>query len=280
MRAIGEQKKFDRENSAQNSFLNRGKVLVSPAGDYYHVSMFAPTPTVQRFSSQGQFLSEFPIEGAAVNRQRGNARAFLNTKTAEMVGGVRVINSAAIDPLTGHIWVSTNGSSVRRAVSSDSGVLYEYDSNGAKLAEYALALKAPLAAGAVTDVRDFTVRGPWIHVLTSQGKVYRFNTNDRSAQEDNGERKPAKMVLASFTQNFWSEASSMLAAILEPEPELCEQEQTYTCVANCPSNSPTQTVNCGSELRARMAESDRIVSGTCNQGPGGCEGTINTCNTG
>jgi hypothetical protein len=48
-----------------------------------------------------------------------------------------------------------------------------------KLAEYALALKAPLAqTGVITDLKDFTVRGPWIHVLTSQGNVYRFNTNN------------------------------------------------------------------------------------------------------
>jgi len=87
--------------------------------------------------------------------------------------------------------------------------------------------------------------------------------------------------LASFTPNFWLESTAH-ATVLAAEPEACPGEQPYTCVANCPTNSTPSTVNCGNELKNRMAEGDIIIEGQCtvtSNGNGGCSGNIGTCNT-
>jgi hypothetical protein len=282
LRMIGEQKRFDIRNLSQNSFLNRGKVLMGPSGILYYVSIFAPTPTVQKFSSQGELLLEFAVEGNAVDLQLEHAKEFLVTKNAETVGGFHVITSAATDPVTGHLWVGMNGSSTHGTVTPGSGVLYEYDSDGQKLAEYGLLLNSPLAAtGIITDVRDITVNTPWIHVLTSQSQVYRFNMNDR-LEGANGQRKMEfKGTLASFARGFWSEASAPAPMVL-PQTS-CPAAQEFTCVANCPANSSPLTQDCAAEIKRHLTTGDRIISDSCtiNQAsPGGCSGNATSCNTG
>jgi hypothetical protein len=63
------------------------------------------------------------------------------------------------------------------------------------------------------------------------------------------------------------------------DEEACAQAQNYTCVTNCPENSPDRTVDCGQELRNRLSTNDRIVSGSCTQSTNGCRGNITACNT-
>jgi hypothetical protein len=87
LRSMGELKQFDVGNRAQNDFLNRGKVLVGPSGAFYYVSIFAPVPTVQKFSSEGKLLLEFAIEGSAIDLQLEHAKEFLRSKKTETVGG-------------------------------------------------------------------------------------------------------------------------------------------------------------------------------------------------
>lgn len=277
---IGERKRFDANNSAQNNFLNSGKVIVSPSGDVYYVSIFAPIPTVQKFSSQGQLLSEFAIEGDAVNLQLEHAKEFLSTKKSSTVGGFHVITSATIDPVSGHLWVGMNGSSKHDTVSPESGVVYEYDSSGVKLSEYAFTLNPPLTpTGVITDIRDIAVNSPWIHVLTSQGQIYRFNLNDKLATDDKTRKAEPKGLLTSFVRTFWTSTPARLLT----QQSSCPPEQPFTCVANCPSGSSPTTQDCAAEIKRRLSLGDRIVNNSCtiNQAtPGGCSGNATSCNTG
>ena len=192
VRAMGELKQFDAGNRAQNNFLNRGKVLVDSSGAFYYVSIFAPAPTVRKFSSEGKLLLEFAVEGSAVDLQLDHANEFLRSKRIETVGGFHVITSASIDPATGHLWIGLNGSATHGSMSPGSGVVYEYDSDGVKLAEYAFVLSPPLNNGVITDVRDITVAAPWIYVLNSVGEVYRFNMNNKLPDKTRTERQNIK----------------------------------------------------------------------------------------
>jgi hypothetical protein len=284
---LGQVKHFDADNDVQNSFLNRGKVAVSPTGEIYYVSMFAATPTVQKFSSQGKLLSEFAIEGEAVDLQLRHAREFLSAKSAETVGGFYVITAAAIDPGTGHLWVGMNGSSRYGEVSPESGVVYEYSSDGVKLAEYAFRLNAVQSEmSVITDVRDIAVNAPWIYVLTAGGQVYRFNLSEGMARKEGG-RETARGLfneqgLAGYLkQAFWTPPSE---PVPPPRPQAsCPPEQPFTCVANCPQGSSPMTRDCAAEIRSRLSQGDHIINDSCTISqatPGGCSGNATSCNTG
>jgi hypothetical protein len=275
-RSIGELKQFDAGNRAQNAFLNRGKVLVGPSGAFYYVSVFAPVPTVQKFSNEGKLLLEFAIEGNAVDLQLEHAKEFLRSKKIDTVGGFHIITSATIDPTTGHLWIGLNGSSTHGSVSPGSGVVYEYDSNGVKLAEYALMLNPPLTStGVITDLRDIRVSAPWIYVLNSQGEVYRFNMNDKLARQKHHERA------LNSSPSFWSAVSTPSSGIIQTPS--CPPEQPFTCIANCPSGSSPATQDCASEIKKRLTAGDRIISNSCTINaatPGGCSGSATACNSG
>jgi hypothetical protein len=279
---VGKMKRLDAGNAAQNGFLNRGKVVASPSGDIYYVSMFAAAPTVQRFSPQGRLLSEFDISGEAVDLQLRRVREFLSTKDAETVGGYYAITSAAVDSGTGHLWVGMNGASSYGNVSPQSGVVYEYDAGGDKLAEYAFILSPPLSpAGVITGVRDIAVRAPWIYVLTSQDQIYRFNLNERLALNDGRRQANAEGLLQPFTHAFWAPAAApILPAAAQAS---CPPEQPFVCTANCPSGSTPTTRDCAAEIKSRLTQGDRIINDSCtlNQAtPGGCSGSATSCNTG
>jgi hypothetical protein len=281
LRSFGELKQFDSSNPMENSFLNRGKVLVGPTGAFYYVSIFAPVPTVQKFSSEGKLLFEFAIEGNAVDLQLKHAKDFLTSKRAEIVGGFHIITSAAIDPATGHLWIGLNGSSTYGRVSSASGVAYEYDANGVKLAEYAFYLNPPLTrTGVIVDLSDITVNAPWIYVLTSVGEVYRFNINDKLVRHSPQERKEYSARLNSSVRG-WSSTASPISATM-PQAS-CPAEQPFTCVANCPAGSNPVTQDCAAEIKKRLATGDSIISNSCNINtatPGGCSASATSCNTG
>ena len=281
LKSFGELKQFDSSSATQNSFLNRGKVLVGPSGAIYYVSIFAPVPTVQKFSSEGKLLLEFAIEGNAVDLQLRHAKDFLRSKRAEIVGGFHIITSAAIDPVTGHLWVGLNASSTYGRVSSASGVAYEYDSNGVKLAEYAFYLNPPLTrTGVIVDLSDLTVSAPWIYVLTSLGQVYRFNMNDKLVRHGPQERKQYSATLNSSVRGWTSTVSPILA----PMPQAsCPTEQPFICAANCPTGSNPVIQDCAAEIKKRLGTGDFIISNSCNikaATPGGCSASATSCNTG
>jgi sugar lactone lactonase YvrE len=187
VRKVGGFKQFNESNAAQNRFLNSGKVAISQSGEIYYVSMYSPTPTVQKFSKQGNLLKEFTIEGAALELQSKRANEFLRERKPDCTGGYQIIKTLAVDPTTGHLWVGVNGSSRGNSVIPESGVLYEYNSEGEKLAEYALVITATSAKATkiITDIQEIAVSFPNVYVLTSASQVYRFDLNKRLAANPN-----------------------------------------------------------------------------------------------
>jgi len=128
IRSFGSIQELAPEHPARNRVLNRGIVRIGSDGTIYYVSRHSSPPMVRRFSSTGDMLGEFPLEGFAIDLQTA-ANQRLWTRRPDTDAALDVIADAAVDPETNHLWVSMPGS-------SEAGVVYEYDTEGVKLAEY------------------------------------------------------------------------------------------------------------------------------------------------
>jgi hypothetical protein len=162
--SFGDIRLFD-PSQPENEFLNGGQVVAGRGDEIYYVSTYAPEPYVLRFSSEGQLLSEFPIEGEAVDLQTGFTKKFLNQKGLRN-GGFTIITSASVDPETGHLWLGMNGLSTQ-------GTVYEYDQTGTKIREFAFLLNSNNKQHNITEVRDIVVSGDSLSILTTGG-TYAF----------------------------------------------------------------------------------------------------------
>lgn len=265
-RKFGNIKQLDRSSATQNRFLNTGKIAADQQGNIYYVSMFSPFPSVQKFSSDGELLKEFIIEGATIDLQSNHADEFLREKTSNCIGGYYVIRAAAVDPETGHLWIGMNGLSEKNSVRAESSVLYEYNSEGEKLAEYALDIDTSSENSRIlSDVYEIAVKFPYAYVLTSGGKIYQFNLQERS--------------IITLKERDIKQGNKINSV---EEIEACTAETPYTCSATCPSGSTPQSVNCGDVLKSRLNQGEIIISSTCTSGNtvgqnGGCTGSITGC---
>jgi hypothetical protein len=257
LRSFGDIKLFDAANDAQNLFLNRGKVVTDSSDNIYFVFKYAPTPRVLKFSGKGKFISEFAIEGDAINLQAELARKYLSAKPSNEVGSIVITNSATIDPSTGHLWICMNGS-------SRSGLVYEYSPKGKKLREYSFLLTLPSIRPIVpTFVTDILVRDTSICVVVGGG-VFSASSNKALA--------PGDFV---FPQ------------------DACPTQQSWpSCGANCPQGSCPTSRDCKAALQATVGESPYVTGSTCaslgaGQGVpptippkpnGGCVATVTVCN--
>lgn len=279
-RRIGSLKKLDIWDAAQNRFLNSGKVATNQSGELYHVSTFSPTPVVQKFSKQGELSKEFTIEGAAVELQLKRAKEFLKQRKSSCIGGYYVIRSASVDPTTGNLWIGMNGLSETGLIRPESGVLYEYNSDGEKLAEYALEVVSRVGkTNILTDIKDIAVNAPYAYVLTSTGQVYRFDLNQRSAVTPKEPEAEQRNSLVSFIRAGWK---SLFSPTVSAQPEPCPTGINYTCNSNCPTGSSPQSVDCGAELTGRLNRDEVVISSSCQTGTtvgqnGGCSGSITGC---
>ncbi len=239
-RSFGALKLFDETNPVQNRFLDRGRVLVDAADNIYYVFEFAPHPTVQKFSKEGELLSEFVIEGQAVDLQVQMARRFLAAKDPRQVGGVVTIASATLDPVTGHLWIGVNGS-------SRSGIVYEYSPEGEKLREYAFVLRPTLAV--LVGMEEIVVRSPWIYVFTP-AKAYRFHVGRGSIGDFR--------VLG--------------------EGDRCPMAQEWpSCETNCGTPTSEDDKDCKAALQRHVAPTMRVIQNYCTITTTSCYASVTTC---
>lgn len=275
--SFGEMRSFDIRNHQQNRFLNRGKIAIGPSDTIYYVSTYAPIPTVRKFSTNGQMLSEFVIGGAAIDYQVKKANDFLRQKQSDVVGGIDIITSANVDPSTGHLWISMNGT-------SKTGVVYEYDPNGVKLREYAFVFKGAQGySDIITGMKDIVVREPWIYVLAWDGRVYRFNLNNsaRASQPNDGNQKSRGRVDSRAGSLFAARSAPVinpLAALQLP----CPSAQPLTCQVTCAPGSSPPVQDCAAEVTRRLEPDDTINGGSCSNSAGpepNCSASGNFCNT-
>jgi WD40 repeat protein len=202
--SFGDIRPFD-PSQTENEFLNEGRVVVGRDDQIYYVSTYAPEPYVLRFSSEGQLLGEFQIEGEAVDLQTGFTREFLNRRGFCNSGGVTVITSATIDPETGHLWLGMNGLSTQ-------GTVYEYDQTGTKVREFAFLLNSNNKIHNVTHVKDIVVSGDSLFILTTGG-TYAFKLSDVLIAD--AWKVPMK---TSETKSAWANPLARIAKFWEPAP--------------------------------------------------------------
>ncbi|MBV9926678.1 MAG: hypothetical protein JOZ96_16785 [Acidobacteria bacterium] len=278
---VGALRVRDRFSPQQNRFLHRGRVLTDAAGDFYYVYHYVPL--IQKYSSDGRLLFEVEVRGEAVDLQQALAQRFFEIKKAHQVGGINVINGAAIERQTGHLWLAMNGSTV-------GGVVYEYDGRGRKLREYALQVNAESGAPLrLTGVRDVAVTRLHVFVLTNQQQVYAF---DRDEQTPLGRWWPSArpvrpMLIKAFART--------------PQIAGCGTDQTWgscnfvcpqagTCTNNQPpaNTSDGSTQDCKQALHDTLATGYSVVSASCTQYQvgtamhtrGGCRDDVTICRAG
>ena len=272
VRSFGAPKSLDRDEK-QNRFLNRGRIAMDRSDSIYYVSEFSPSPTVQKFSSDGRLLAEFAIEGAAIDFQVKAAQDMLSTKQAGCVGGIRIITAATVDPATGHLWLGMNGT-------SKTAVVYEYDAEGVKLREYAFVLRGQSGSNQViTGVKDLVVRDGQIYVLNGDGFIYRFNAANAAAvkQQKQQSARPGSSLVTSFAAAPSSSTTNPLESLSLDLP--CAPEQTISCTANCAQGASQATVDCGAEVLRRAADGDRLVGKSCDAPGTNCSASGTFCNT-
>jgi len=291
LRSFGSFKKRESFGQAENQFLHKGKLLVDASDNIYYV--FHYLPLVQKFSSTGELEREIKVEGDAIDLQQELAKRFFTTREPNTIGGITIINSAAVDRKTGHLWVGLNGSSI-------TGTAYEYDTDGEKLREYALKVNYPSAIPEIiTGVKDIAIAGSQLYVLTNQHQVFSFERKEGSTRS-----KPIISQSGRFKQErysikpvFWASTSSK--PVLRAQGS-CGTGQTWAdCGFNCPEpqcvgNMPTATssnslmLDCKAALASTLTAGYTVVSANCTQYPagtamhmrGGCFDTVRICRMG
>ncbi|MEK6410523.1 MAG: hypothetical protein AABN34_26665 [Acidobacteriota bacterium] len=173
LRSFGKLNNHKEVDQAEDRFLHRGKLLVDAADNIYYVYHFLPL--VQVFSPAGELKREIDVQGDAISLQQEVAQRFFSLRKPDMIGGIGIINSGAIEWETGHLWLGVNGSSI-------TGTVYEYGTNGEKLTEYALHVTtdASTAPHVIIDVKDLAVTRSKLYVVTRQSQVFGFPRGSNS----------------------------------------------------------------------------------------------------
>jgi hypothetical protein len=286
--SFGDIRPFDASQT-ENEFLNEGRVVVGPNDQIYYVSTYAPEPYVLRFSSEGQLLGEFPIEGEAIDLQTGFTREFLNRRQF-CNGGVTIITSATVNSETGHLWLGMNSLSTQ-------GTVYEYDQTGTKIREFAFLLNSNNKIQNVTHVKDVVVSGDSLSIQTTGG-TYAFKLSDVLIADawkvpmKTSDKKPTWANSLARIAAFWEPAPVNRPGIPQPVQSPCGAAQDVSCQANCPQNTVPNPADCGAQIGAlfptnqtrRVTEVTNcakkpIDSTPGSATPGGCTEGVTWCDT-
>jgi hypothetical protein len=290
--SFGDTRPFDASQK-ENEFLNEGRVVVGPDDQIYYVSTYAPQPYVLRFSSEGQLLGEFQIEGEAVDLQTGFTKEFLDRRKF-CNGGVTIITSATVDPETGHLWLGMNSLSTQ-------GTVYEYDQTGTKVREFAFLLNSNNKIQNVTHVKDIVVSGDSLSILTTGG-TYGFKLSDvLIADAWKVPTKTSKTIKPTWggwanplagIAKLWAPSPVIRPGIPQPVQSSCGAAQDVSCVSNCPQGTQPNPADCGAVIAGffptnqtkRVTEVNNcqkkpIDSTPGSTNPGGCTETVTWCDT-
>ncbi|MEK6303765.1 MAG: hypothetical protein AABO41_23920 [Acidobacteriota bacterium] len=245
LKSFGALKNYSLPNvdDGQKKFFHKGKVLVDASDNIYYA--FHYVPVIQEYSSTGKLQFERQVEGKAIDMQQELADRFLSTKARGSIGGIDIINSAALDPMTGHLWVCMNGS-------SDTGVVYEYSEKGEKLREYALRTSfLGWSKQRVAGVKDIALTRSNLYTLTTQQQVLVFNIRDESTWGSTDDEGSFHTETACGTGQAWN-----------------------ACTFNCPEvacsgGNPTanssngSTLDCKAALQSVLQPGHTLMSSTC-----------------
>lgn len=248
LRSFGKEKRFLVGNDEENAFLNQGRVVVDASDRIYYVYTHALVPFVQTFSRTGKARSEFILEGKALDLQLSVANRFLRNRRDGVVGGIRIINSAFIDPLTESLWVCLNAA-------SDFGAAYMYNLDGAKTGEYSFNAGSASAASArsntLTTVNMIVASGPAVYAWAPQG-VFNFDLNQQASRR---------------AIHPLDEAASCSVAVDFPE-----------CTTPCGTTDKADDKDCKAELLASITlNGQRIVHQNCTTTSTSCSSSVTLC---
>ncbi|HKP13777.1 MAG TPA: hypothetical protein VJZ91_16770 [Blastocatellia bacterium] len=238
-------------DDAEKRFLHQGKVLIDAADNIYYVFQFIPL--IEKYSPAGKLLVERQVRGEAIEMQQELAQRFLRNKALGAVGGIDVINSATLDPLTGHLWICMNGS-------SSTGVVYEYSEQGDKLREYALEVNSwPPAMHRITAARDIAITMSNLYVLTSPPVVISFNIRGESTWKLDSDVS-TQDAGACGTQQNWNSCSFICPGV--------------TCSGGQPTatSSDGSPLDCRRSLQQALAPNYVLIQSTCTTYPAGYAG--------
>jgi hypothetical protein len=159
----------------------KGKIVIDAADNIYYV--FRHMPSIQKYSPTGNLILEYQVAGESIAIQQEYARRLAEKLDSKTPGGIDIINSAAVDRNTGHLWICMNGSST-------TAVIYEYNGTGEKLHEYMLHV-TPFSRyrNGVTGVKDIALTSSFLYLIDSYNQILKFKLNSAVDLEGfNGEQ--------------------------------------------------------------------------------------------
>jgi hypothetical protein len=225
LRSFGKLKNHNQVDQAEARFLHKGKLLVDAADNIYYIYHFLPL--VQVFSPAGELQREIDVQGEAISLQQEVAQRFFSLRKPNMIGGIGIINSGAIDWKTGHLWLGVNGSSI-------TGTVYEYGTDGEKLTEYALQVtRASTAPYVIIDVKDLAITRSKLYVLTRESQVFGFARSSNSATSSIRRNGTIQRVAYSVKPVAWTPPAA--GAVFRVQVSGCGTTQIWpACEFNCP----------------------------------------------
>lgn len=267
LRSIGAIQHFV-DDEELNLHLNEGIVLAEPGGGFIYVFRNAPKPSLLRFAPDGALRVQAPINGEAIDLQLPEAIRFIEERARERaartscsIGSLNIVNGAALDPATGHVWVALNGSTT-------SGLVYEYDPNGTKLGEYRFSVAD---SQALDSVQGIAVESAMVYVKLADGTVRRFERPRSTAQH----------VLASSLARLargWEHLGEdgMLLPVANAQLPCPDADPLNACLVTCAGG---QSADCKSPLDPHQNIPGQVpYDSTCIKNGLNCEGRVRTCN--
>jgi hypothetical protein len=241
--------------------------VAGKSGEIYYVYTDTPEPRVLKFSVQGQVLADFPIQGTSVDVASDFARRVLASMDPRAVGGNQVINSAAVDPQTGNLWICLNGTSI-------AGNVYEYSPEGVKLGEYAL--QSPEDPQRILlGPKDIVVNRPWIYILNEDGRVLRYNLGSAlavSLAETLVQKGPSP-----FVSGFYGSFSRAFRRSAAPQDKCGGTVNPGDCKQSCCPKADPSSVDCKAQLLPSIPQGWVTTAWSCSLSGGACPKTQPSC---